>query len=148
MGKLAKFQSLCSERQSKIVSQDRESRNTCKHVAVNKDRSHVAQYQLDGQVFTGHEQRCDFLVMNQDKKSAYLIELKGSNVLHAMAQVLYSERLLKEDLADYDVFYRIVYRTRTQEVRQSRIIRWKEKLGKKDGTPVVILKEKQFEEPI
>lgn len=148
MGKLAKFQSLCSERQSKIVSQDRESRNTCKHVAVNKDCSHVAQYQLDGQVFTGHEQRCDFLVMNQDKKSAYLIELKGSNVLHAMAQVLSSERLLKEDLADYDVFYRIVYRTRTQEVRQSRIIRWREKLGKKDGTPVVILKEKQFEEPI
>ena len=87
MGKLAKFRSLCSERQAKIVSQDRESRNPCKHTAVNKNRSRVAQYQLDGQVFTGHEQRCDFLVMNQDKKSAYLIELKGSNVLHAMDQV-------------------------------------------------------------
>lgn len=47
MGRLVKFQSLCSERQSKIVSQDRESRNPCKHVAVNKGRSHVVQYQLD-----------------------------------------------------------------------------------------------------
>lgn len=148
MGKLAKFQSLCSERQSKIVSQDKESRNPCKHIAVNKDRSRIVQYQLDGQVFTGHEQRCDFLVMNQDKRSAYLIELKGFNVVHAMDQVLSSERLLKEDLADCDVFYRIIYRTRTQEVRQSRIIRWKEKMGKKNGIPVVILKEKQFEELI
>lgn len=148
MGKLAKFQSLCSERQSKIVSQDRESRNPCKHVAVNKDRSCVAQYQLDGQVFTEHEQRCDFLVMNRDKKSVYLIELKGSNVLHAMDQVLSSSRLLQEDLAGWDVFYRIIYRSRTQEVRQSRIVRWKEKMGKKNGIPVVILKEKQYEEPI
>ena len=106
------------------------------------------QYQLDGQVFTGHEQRCDFLVMNQDKKSAYLIELKGSNVLHAMDQVLSAENLLKEDLVGYSVFYRIIYRSRTQEVRKSRIIRWKEKEGKRNGIPVVILKEKQLEELI
>lgn len=148
MGKLAKFHSLCGERQSKIVSQDRESRNPCKHIAVNKDRSRVVQYQLDGQVFTGHEQRCDFLVMNQDKKSAYLIELKGSNVLHTMDQVLSAENLLKEDLVGYSVFYRIIYRSRTQEVRKSRIIRWKEKEGKRNGIPVVILKEKQLEELI
>lgn len=148
MGKLAKFHSLCGERQSKIVSQDRESRNPCKHIAVNKNRSRVVQYQLDGQVFTGHEQRCDFLVMNQDKKSAYLIELKGSNVLHAMDQVLSAENLLKEDLVGYSVFYRIIYRSRTQEVRKSRIIRWKEKEGKRNGIPVVILKEKQLEELI
>lgn len=148
MGKLAKFHSLCGERQSKIVSQDRESRNPCKHIAVNKDRSRVVQYQLDGQVFTGHEQRCDFLVMNQDKKSAYLIELKGSNVLHAMDQVLSAENLLKEDLVGYSVFYRIIYRSRTQEVRKSRIIRWKEKEGKRNGISVVILKEKHLEEII
>ena len=37
MGKLAKFRSLCSERQAKIVSQDRESRNPCKHTAVNNN---------------------------------------------------------------------------------------------------------------
>lgn len=148
MGKLAKFHSLCSERQSKIVSQDRESRNPCKHIGVNKDRSRVVQYQLDGQVFTGHEQRCDFLVMNQDKKSAYLIELKGSNILHAMDQVLSAENLLKEDLVGYSVFYRIIYRSRTQEVRKSRIIRWKEKEGKRNGISVVILKEKHLEEII
>lgn len=86
--------------------------------------------------------------MNQDKKSAYLIELKGSNVLHAMDQVLSSAGLLQDDLSDCDVFYRIIYRSRTQEVRQSRIIRWKEKMGKKNGIAVVILKEKQYEEPI
>ncbi len=86
--------------------------------------------------------------MNQDKKSAYLIELKGSNVLHAMDQVLSAENLLKEDLVGYSVFYRIIYRSRTQEVRKSRIIRWKEKEGKRNGIPVVILKEKQLEELI
>lgn len=86
--------------------------------------------------------------MNQDKKSAYLIELKGSNVLHAMDQVLSAENLLKEDLVGYSVFYRIIYRSRTQEVRKSRIIRWKEKEGKRNGISVVILKEKQLEELI
>lgn len=86
--------------------------------------------------------------MNQDKKSAYLIELKGSNILHAMDQVLSAENLLKEDLVGYSVFYRIIYRSRTQEVRKSRIIRWKEKEGKRNGIPVVILKEKQLEELI
>lgn len=86
--------------------------------------------------------------MNQDKKSAYLIELKGSNVLHAMDQVLSAENLLKEDLVGYSVFYRIIYRSRTQEVRKSRIIRWKEKEGKRNGIPVVIIKEKQLEELI
>lgn len=86
--------------------------------------------------------------MNQDKKSAYLIELKGSNVLHAMDQVLSAENLLKEDLVGYSVFYRIIYRSRTQEVRKSRIIRWKEKEGKRNGISVVILKEKHLEEII
>ena len=86
--------------------------------------------------------------MNQDKKSAYLIELKGSNILHAMDQVLSAENLLKEDLEGYSVFYRIIYRSRTQEVRKSRIIRWKEKEGKRNGISVVILKEKHLEEII
>ncbi len=86
--------------------------------------------------------------MNQDKKSAYLIELKGSNILHAMDQVLSAENLLKEDLVGYSVFYRIIYRSRTQEVRKSRIIRWKEKEGKRNGISVVILKEKHLEEII
>lgn len=86
--------------------------------------------------------------MNQDKKSAYLIELKRSNILHAMDQVLSAENLLKEDLVGYSVFYRIIYRSRTQEVRKSRIIRWKEKEGKRNGISVVILKEKHLEEII
>ena len=86
--------------------------------------------------------------MNQDKKSAYLIELKGSNILHAMDQVLSAENLLKEDLVGFSVFYRIIYRSRTQEVRKSRIIRWKEKEGKRNGISVVILKEKHLEEII
>lgn len=86
--------------------------------------------------------------MNQDKKSAYLIELKGSNILHAMDQVLSAENLLKEDLVGYSVFYRIIYWSRTQEVRKSRIIRWKEKEGKRNGISVVILKEKHLEEII
>ncbi|WP_302489650.1 hypothetical protein [uncultured Mitsuokella sp.] len=148
MGKLTNHKSLCGKNQSKIVSQDKESHNPCKHIANNKSRANVAQYQLDGQVFTGHEQRCDFLVQNQDKKTAYLIELKGSNVLHAMEQVLSAEKLLKDDLKDYHVFYRIIYRTRTQEVRQSRIVRWKERCGKSKGVPVVVLKEKILEEDI
>lgn len=148
MGTLTNHKSLCGKNQAKIVSQDKESRNPCKHIANNKSWSNVAQYQLDGQVFTGHEQRCDFLVQNRDKKTAYLIELKGSNVLHAMEQVLSAEKLLKDDLKDYQVFYRIIYRTRTQEVRQSRIVRWKERCGKRKGVPVAILKEKIIEEDI
>lgn len=137
MDKLVQKMSLCDKKQALVVSQDKKSKNTCRHIARNTDACNVAQFQLDGDIFQldgnifqGHEVRCDFLVLNQDKKNAYFIELKGSNIMHAKQQVESSVNLLRDDLTGYSCFFRIIFRSQTQEVRSSKVIRWKEHCGK------------------
>lgn len=112
MGKLVQKMSLCDKKQAIVVSQDKKSKNTCRHIARNTDACIVAQFQLDGDIFQldgnifqGHEVRCDFLVLNQDKKNAYFIELKGSNIMHAKQQVESSANLLRDDLTGYSCFF-------------------------------------------
>ena len=105
MGKLVQKMSLCDKKQAIVVSQDKKSKNACCHIARNTDACNVAQFQLDGDIFQGHEVRCDFLVLNQDKKNAYFIELKGSNIMHAKQQVESSANLLRDDLTGYSCFF-------------------------------------------
>ena len=67
------YKSLCQEQQAIIVS----SEQGRQHRAINSDRCFVTHYQIDGAVIrTGL--RCDYLLINEDKSDAYLIELKGT----------------------------------------------------------------------
>ncbi|MCD8077519.1 MAG: hypothetical protein LUE63_03935 [Lachnospiraceae bacterium] len=78
------YSSLCEERQRIIVSRDTGTRR--EHRAVNEKTCHVTQYKMDGGVVCDVSIRCDFLVMNDDQRDAYLIELKGSDIEHALDQ--------------------------------------------------------------
>jgi len=101
------FNSLCKERQKEIVSRDKGSQ--IKHIAINQDEKKVTHYKIDGEVIkTGL--RCDFLLMNEEEESrtAYLIELKGSDLLHAVEQLKSTKTLLEEQLKNYTVHFRIV----------------------------------------
>ena len=89
--------SLCEERQKKIISRDTKSR--CEHRAHNPERNLVRHYQIDGGVIVDKAvQKCDFLLLNDDKKNAYLIELKGTHILKALQQLEETEKHLREDL--------------------------------------------------
>lgn len=76
--------------------------------------------------------------MNEEKKKAYLIELKGSDLVEAAQQLEATEVALRQELYGYDLQYRIVAnKCKTQEIYSSAYrkyqIRWKGRLIQKTG---------------
>ena len=102
---LSGFDSLCQERQKIIVS----SQKKRKHTAYNTFGACVCHYQIDGVVLTGTERKaCDYLLMNEDAFSVYLIELKGCHLTEAAEQLEATERRLSTELSGYRKFFRII----------------------------------------
>ena len=91
--------SLCKQRQKIIISQE----NRLKHIAKNVNQSKVRHYKVDGDVITDNKTvRCDYLVLNDDKKAAYFIELKGvGGINKTMEQIISTIKLLKNELPSY-----------------------------------------------
>lgn len=82
--------------------------------------------------------RCDYLLMNETKKVAYLIELKGSDLVKAAEQLENTEKMLRQELFGYSLRYRIVAnKCKTQEIRSSAYRKyqmlWKGRLLQKTG---------------
>ncbi len=132
---LKDFDSLCSKNAGQIVSRDKG--NPQYHKGINVAKSYVTHYKIDGAVIKSGD-RCDYLLINEDKRVAYLIELKGSDLVKAARQLETTEKVLHQELSDYSLQYRIVAnKCKTQEIRTSAYrkyqIRWKEKLVQKTG---------------
>jgi len=124
---LAGFPSLCEEHQKEIISQE----HGRKHHAYNMDREWVTHYRIDGVVLT-EGLRCDFLLINEKKEKAYLIELKGKNLLRAIKQLAVTEEKLRYDLRGYKLFFRAVTsRTSTHDMREPLyrdfMLKWKKR---------------------
>ena len=129
------FESLCAKNAHQIISKDR--KNPQYHKAVNKENNDVTQYQIDGIVLKDGT-RCDYLLMNETKKVAYLIELKGSDSVKAAEQLENTEKMLRQELFGYSLRYRIVAnKCKTQEIRSSAYRKyqmlWKGRLLQKTG---------------
>ncbi|WP_296907854.1 hypothetical protein [Marvinbryantia sp.] len=97
----------------------------------------MTHYKIDGVVIKG-ESACDFLLINEESRVAYLIELKGSDLVKAVRQLEVTEDMLRRELSPYTVQYRIVAnKCKTQEIRSSEYrkyqIRWKGRLLQKTG---------------
>ena len=98
---------------------------------------YVTHYKIDGVVIKSGN-RCDYLLMNEASRTAYLIELKGSDLIKAAKQLEETEKALIQQLAGYSLQYRIIAnKCRTQEIRSSEYrkyqLRWKKKLMLKTG---------------
>ena len=75
-------------------------------------------------------------LINEDKRVAYLIELKGSDLVKAASQLAATEDVLSQELSNYRLQYRIVAnKCKTQEIYSSAYrkyqIRWKGRLIQK-----------------
>lgn len=131
------FQSLCDKNAVQIISKDKG--NPQFHKGKNVKRAHVTHYKIDGNVIrTGS--RCDFLLLNEDAQMAYLIELRGSDLVKAAEQLEATERVLHSELSKYELQYRIVAnKCKTQAIHSSAYrkyqIRWKGRLIQ--GTGVI-----------
>ena len=129
------FESLCEENAAQIVSRDKG--NPQYHRGINSKRVNVSHYKIDGVVIKNGS-RCDYLLMNEKYKKAYLIELKGSDLVKAAQQLEATENTLRQELSDYQLQYRIIAnKCRTQEIHSSAYrkyqMRWKGKLLQKTG---------------
>ena len=114
-----------------IVSQDR-GVTSPKHIANNREKSLVYQYKIDGEAITVGP-RCDYLVINEDLKTAYLIELKGSDLLKAAEQLDETAQKLSRELKDYDLSYRIVaHKCKTQATESTAFRKYRRKWAGKN----------------
>lgn len=121
------FDSLCEERARQIVSRDKKHPQS--HIGINNNEKRVSHYQIDGIVITGVS-RCDFLLMNEDTKTAWLIELKGSDLTKAARQLENTEKILHQQLLPYCVNYRIVAnKCKTQGINTAEFRKYQKQWG-------------------
>ena len=152
---LSDYENLCkNKRQAIIVSRDVKSKTDCRHEARNIVRrnnlcSIVRQYLIDGNIIK-EGNKCDYMVLNDDMKTAYLIELKGDRIHHAIKQLEDTLRIMRENLPEYNFFLRIVYTGNcSHAVRDNKTIRWKDEHGKSaDGVAVADIKRTPYRENI
>lgn len=105
----------CQPRQKIIVSEE----NRVQHRGMNNNENRVRQIKVDGDMWTKGTGtvRADYLLLNEDKKTAYIIELKGSDVEHALEQIKNTDANLSEALSGFKKYWRIVYRTSTKKMK-------------------------------
>lgn len=127
--------SLCDRNQPLVVSRDKG--NPREHRAKNPDRRYdLRHFKLDGDLIK-NEKMCDFLLVNDSLKKAYLIELKGGNIDDAIDQLEAGERVCKSSLEGYIFLYRIVCsKVRTQKLTDKKVRKFKDKYG-----PRLIIKQ-------
>ena len=118
--------SRCEKNQKIIVSKDKGE--TREHRAINPEgKFDVRQYNLDGDILK-QTKTCDFLLLNDTQKKAYLIELKGKKIDNALDQLLASERFCKKYFPDYMFLYRIVCsKAKTAKINNSKVLKFKAK---------------------
>ncbi|MCD8361508.1 MAG: hypothetical protein LUC98_00895 [Lachnospiraceae bacterium] len=136
---LTKDKSLCEEHQKIIVSEE----NRRKHRAINIEHSLVRHYRLDGDIVR-QEKCCDFLVLNDSKKRAYFIELKGTNTSDAVQQLESAVSRFKDEVNEYAIYLRIVGKNmRTHQINSTEKRKLEEKYHGK-----LLCKSGQMEEAI
>ena len=121
------YDSLCERNAKIIVSRDVGDRE---HRGNNTRQCYVTHYRVDG-VIIADGLRCDFILMNEDDKKAYLIELKGSKLSYAAQQLEATAKALKSGLDGYALRYRIVSsRSKTQQIESADFKRYRERWKK------------------
>ncbi|MCM1259021.1 MAG: hypothetical protein NC307_14380 [Roseburia sp.] len=131
---LAEDKSICKKRQKIIVSKE----NGREHRANNKGEDDVRKYKLDGDLVK-NEKCCDYLVLNDTKKNAYFIELKGRNVSDAVEQLEAGKKKVELELEGYKMFFRIVgSKMRTHEIENTQFRKMKVKYEGRLGYKSVV----------
>lgn len=79
---------------------------------------------------SAEESKCDFLLLNEDKGKAYFIELKGSDLLHAVEQLeaTYLNSKLESIRKNYICCFRAVLRrSNTHKINSSKVLAFRKK---------------------
>ena len=120
------------------------SENGCKHIGRNVSGHEIRQFKSDGEVIAKNADtvRCDYLLLNDEAKRAYYIELKGSDLEKAIQQIDATVRMLQDSLTGYATYRRIIYFSGTTDIKGSAVQRWKAK------HPTAIIRRRLYSEAI
>jgi hypothetical protein len=94
--------------QRKVITLKDKGHNIPQYVCINNSNKHLAMYMVDGGLIANNGAKCDFLLLVCENKYAYFIELKGSDIVHAVEQIDKSVDLLVKGLSGFAIHGRIV----------------------------------------
>ena len=119
--------------------------NRCTHIGNNTNGHMVRQFKVDGEVVAAGDPspRCDYLLLNDESRTSYYIELKGSDLVKAIEQIENTVSMISPSISEYTVFRRIVFKTGTHGIQTSPVLSWKKKHGN-----TVKIKERTLSENI
>lgn len=122
---LFKNKSLCGKHAKEIVC----SENKKVFKAINDHNHIVYKFKIDGDILASSDSRnrCDYILEDETKKSAYLIELKGTQFLHALKQIDSTVVQFHAILKGYNLCPRIVYHGNTHDIHGNTYRRFKAK---------------------
>jgi hypothetical protein len=92
------------DKRPKVICKEKKS----KYTYENRSLDQITKYRVDGNLIKEEGEKCDFLLLNCEKKKAYFIELKGSNILKAIDQITATIDRLKLQQYDFAIHARIV----------------------------------------
>ena len=120
------------------------SENGCKHIGRNVSGHEIRQFKIDGEVIAKNADtaRCDYLLLNDEAKRAYYIELKGSDLEKAIQQIEATVQMFQTSLPGYTTYKRIIYFSGTTDIKGSAVQRWKAK------HPTAIIRRRLYSEAI
>ena len=138
MAKLREYSPFRQGRHRSFISPEQH----CRHIANNPAENMVRQFRVDGGMVskTSPEPRCDFLLLNDDKETAYYIELKGADLGKAIDQIECTIQKFHNEIRTYQIHRHIVYSSaNTHDIRSQKVLRWRAKHG-----PNAIIKQKEL----
>jgi hypothetical protein len=115
-----------------IVAKDKNEQS--EYRAKNDGKKECCKIRVDGCLITIGT-RCDFLILNCCDKTAFFVELKGSDLVKSIRQIDASITQLSEQLKDFKLYARSVLRkVRSPALNSSDERKLKKKLRKINGS--------------
>ena len=83
-----------------------DKKSATKYILENNSQLHHSLYHVDGGLIT-EGNKCDYLLINCEHKRAYFIEIKGSDLNHAIDQIDAALTALRSKIPNHTVHARI-----------------------------------------
>ncbi|WP_413172493.1 hypothetical protein [Anabaena azotica] len=138
----------CDNRKTLVV---KDSGNKQEYRVTNDKDKEICKIKVDGCLIKEGE-KCDYLIISCEDKSAFFVELKGHDLKKALGQIDSSITKLKDEIQEFKLYARIVLnRNPTPDINSSVEIKLKKRLKQqngKDNGDLIQYKSKVLQESI
>ena len=120
----------CDTRKTIVV---RDSGNKQEYRVTNDNGKEICKIKVDDCLIKEGE-RCDYLILSCEDKSAFFVELKGHDLQKALGQIDSSLTKLITEIKEFKIYARIVLnRNPTPDINSSIEIKLKKRLKQQNG---------------